>query len=277
MKSQFTNISNIPNIVDVNSNNIITMKSQFIDFSKESKLSDLVDENYHIFIFYNNSLKKCNVFKYKLDNDDFINKSVFDYFDIFYGNEFSFIDVFKESEINVSFENIVNDFIYKEFVNRSGALNYYNFISKNYKKEEEKTFEKKEIKYSILEYVSIIRQYYHIDTNIENRVRSSELSMKMIDVINNHIAKDNLYVCEDHFISKFSEIASELGLSKKRYSSGNYYYGIREKKVNEKNIINILNESNESNNMNSSYNVDVLKEISRMEEQLNKYKNMLKK
>ncbi len=246
------------------------LKNNYLNNISENKVVD----NTHTFIFYNNSTKQCNVFKYILSNneDNLLTKSIFEFFDIFYANDFSRIAILKNSEINVSFETIYNDFLNKQFPNRSNATEYYNFVSKNYIKEV--VVEKKEVEYSIQEYVSIIRTYYHIDTNIENRVRSSELSTKMIDIINNHIKNENKYINEDHFISKFSEIASELGLSKKRYSSGNYYYGIREKQIGN-NIFDLLNNSEIIDK--EKYESDILKEISKMEEKINNYKISLTK
>ncbi len=192
---------------------------------------------------------------------------------MFFGNEFVFIEAFKEDSIDVNFEDVYNDFNGKYFVNRNEVTEYYKIISKRYKKEV--IIQKCEVSLSVETYCSIIRKYYNIDTNMENRVRSTELSTKLIDVINQDIEKEHKYINEDHFISKFSEIVSELGLSKKRYASGNYYYGISQKVVDSNNIFNLLNvEAIPEGTKN--YDNDILHVISKMESELNALKNKFK-
>jgi hypothetical protein len=70
----------------------------------------------------------------------------------------------------------------------------------------------------------------------------------------------------------------ELGLSKKRYSTGNYYYGISEKEVkkNDSNIFTLLNVEKIPDNVNvENYNKDVFNVISKMENELNTLKKKI--
>lgn len=228
-----------------------------------------------IFIFYHKVNKNCNVFQYELSQDisNILNKTIYDYFDIFYGNEFVFIEALKEDSIDVEFVNIYNDFNGKYFLNRNEVNEYYKLISKRYKKEV--VIQKSEVVLSVEEYCKIIRKYYNIDTNVDNRIRSTELSTKLIDIINQDIENKHQYINEDHFISKFSEIVSELGLSKKRYASGNYYYGISQKVIGNNNILKLLNVEKIPDGI-ENYDNDILNVISKMESELNALKNKFK-
>ncbi len=267
-------LSHKPLYDSVSTKELIHKWSPMVIEKNEKREKDGFKKN--IFIFYHKTNKVCNVFQYELSQDisNILNKTIYDYFDIFYGNEFVFIEALKEDSIDVEFVNVYNDFNGKYFLNRNEVNEYYKLISKRYKKEV--IIQKCEVVLSVEEYCKIIRKYYNIDTNTDHRVRSTELSTKLIDIINQDIENKHQYINEDHFISKFSEIVSELGLSKKRYASGNYYYGISQKVIgNNNNILSLLNVEKIPHGV-ENYDNDVLNVISKMESELNALKNKFK-
>jgi hypothetical protein len=243
-------------------------------------------EVYTIFILYNKITKHCNVFKYNLqqNSQNIINKIIYDYFDIWFGNEFVFIETLKSSDIIVDFDTVYNDFANRDFMNRNEVIHRYEQCIKKYLPQkmelsQEVQIPLKEVQLTIDQYCSIIRKYYNIDNNIENRVRSTELSTSMIEKINKDLAEVHQYVDEEHFISRFIDVTSKLGLCKKRYAAGNYYYGISEKiDAKQNTVFDTLNIKKEDCNFDpSKYESDVLKMIKNMESELNKFKSMIKK
>ncbi len=255
----------------------------------ESESESDKEEPYTIFIFYNKVTKSCNVFKYNLqqNSENIINKIIFDFFDVWFGNEFIFIQNLNSKEIIVSFDDIYNDFAINTFINRNEVLLRYEQCSKKYFSQKEVVPEAlgplKEVQLTIDQYCTIIRKYYNIDNNIDNRVRSTELSLAMIEKINRDLESTREYVDEEHFISRFIEITSKLGLCKKRYSAGNYYYGISEKidyqQDASKNLVcSFLNIKSDNCKVDPiKYNEDVYRFLDIMESQLNQFKNILSK
>jgi hypothetical protein len=270
---------NNPKFLSINktSGEIIESTDHIFDNNKEER------ESYTIFIFYNKISKHCHVFKYNLqeNSENIINKIIYDYFDIWFGNEFVFIETLKSSDIIVDFETVYNDFANRDFINRNEVLHRYDQCVKKYfpQKELPQEVSLKEVQLTIDQYCSIIRKYYNIDNNVENRVRSTELSISMIEKINEDLANSHQYVDEEHFISRFIEITNTLGLCKKRYAAGNYYYGISEKiNIKQNTIFDTLNIKKEDCDFDpSKYESDVLKMIKNMELQLNEFKTLIKK
>jgi hypothetical protein len=75
----------------------------------------------------------------------------------------------------------------------------------------------------------IIKKHFHINDNPNNRIRSTELNTMFIEIINEDLMTQNKCIDDEYIISIFVDIVKELGLKKKRYSAGNFYYGIEKK------------------------------------------------
>ncbi len=77
---------------------------------------------------------------------------------------------------------------------------------------------------SVNECVELIRNHFQIDDDSQKKIRSTELTQIFIKLIQSHFQDAK----EVQILNIFPDIIQELGLQKKRMSSGIFYYGIEQ-------------------------------------------------
>ncbi len=209
--------------------NMIYMKKDKSEKEKSIKemMINVYDRNGHMSILCQMKLPKSII--QMLEN----------HFDVWFGNSFEMIKMKEKSEFERTNHSV-----------NLMTLVYQNFHMKPYMKreniqEEWKAFERmyltnvsekgKEVSSSIrlpiFDYISILKNHFTIDDDVSHRVRSTELNNMFVDVLTTELRKKECELDEEYFITIFSDVVKELGLKKKRYAAGNFYYGIVKKSM----------------------------------------------
>jgi hypothetical protein len=209
--------------------NMIYMRKD--ESEKETSIKEMIinvyDRNGHMSILSQMKLPKSII------------KMLENHFDVWFGNSFEMIKMKEKSEFERTHHSV-----------NLMTLVYQNFHMKPYMKreniqEEWKAFERmyltnitekgKETSFSIclsiFDYVSILKNHFTIDDDVSHRVRSTELNNMFVDVLTTELRKKECELDEEYFITIFSDLVKELGLKKKRYAAGNFYYGIVKKNI----------------------------------------------
>jgi hypothetical protein len=204
--------------------NIIYMNKDESEKDKSIKemMINVYDRNGHMSILCQMKLPKSII--QMLEN----------HFDVWFGNSFEMIKMKEKSEFERTHHSV-----------NLMTLVYQNFHMKPYMKreniqEEWKSFERmyltnvsekgkeasSSIRLPIFDYISILKNHFTIDDDVNHRVRSTELNNMFVDVLTTELKKKECELDEEYFITIFSDVVKELGLKKKRYATGNFYYGI---------------------------------------------------
>jgi hypothetical protein len=192
---------------------------------KKNKLDDN-DENNYIFVIYNKDEKEGNIFEMKISKE--FEKIVQNNFDIWFGNDFDMYKFIDKNKIKKDTDEIMKEFKDKKYVTKNTFIEQWVYMENIFMKEKTNKVRMSK-KMDIKDCVQILNKYFEWNDNVENRIRSTELSNLFLEKINDYLGKMNNYMEEYDFIPLFLDIVKELNLKKKRYSAGNFYYGILEK------------------------------------------------
>ncbi len=148
-------------------------------------------------------------------------------FDVWFGNDFEYIKIFTSDSIQCDIEVLMKSFHKTLFEKKQMIHDEWKYL-------ERKVFKlKNEVKnaspLSVEDCALIIKKHFYINDNPNNRIRSTELNTMFIEIINEELMTQNKCIDDEYIISIFVDIVKELGLKKKRYSAGNFYYGIEKK------------------------------------------------
>lgn len=156
------------------------------------------------------------------------------HFDVWFGNSFELMKMKSKSEFEKKHHSVnlmtllYQNFHMKPYMNRESIKEEWKAFEKmymssvDYKGKEEST----QIRLSIFDYVSILKNHFTIDDDVNHRIRSTELNNMFVEVLTKELVKKGCQIDEDYFITNFTDVVKELGLKKKRYASGNFYFGI---------------------------------------------------
>lgn len=175
---------------------------------------------------YHKDKKESMLFEFDISPE--LNIILHNNFDIWFGNDFDFIKILTSDSIQCDIKLLMETFHLKTFDKKQMIYDEWKYMERKVFKQ--KDGEKLSSKLSIEECASIIKKHFHINDDPNNRIRSTELSTMFIEIINDELLNKNKYVDDEYIISIFVDIVKELGLKKKRYSAGNFYYGIEKKK-----------------------------------------------
>ncbi len=192
---------------------------------KNIKSNENTNDDY-LLVIYNKEEKEGNLFEMKISNE--FKKILQNNFDIWFGNDFDLYKMVEKQKVEKNMEEIISEFKNNKFETKNAFIEKWVYLEDLYLKEKSnkiKISKKMEIK----DCIQILNKYFEWNDNVENRIRSTELSNIFLEKINNYLGKMNTYIEEYDFIPLFLDIVKELNLKKKRYSAGNFYYGIIEK------------------------------------------------
>jgi hypothetical protein len=198
-------------------------------YEKENEKNGKTNENInndYLLVIYNKEEKEGNLFEMKVSNE--FKKILQNNFDIWFGNDFDLYKLVEKEKVEKNMEEITNEFKEKKFETKNMFIEKWVYLEDLYLKEKSnkiKISKKMEIK----DCIQILNKYFEWNDNVENRIRSTELSNIFLEKMNDYLGKMNTYIEEYDFIPLFLDIVKELNLKKKRYSAGNFYYGIIEK------------------------------------------------
>jgi hypothetical protein len=177
------------------------------------------NKNYVSYVLYNLKFNKSLVINDPSSNEVSFLKSV-DF------EKYGFVNLTNIETDNEDIYNCINNnFNNVEFnsiveLNEKLQLlsNNIDFILKNMKINMQYADEEKKVK-------NYIKYNYIVDNNVNNRMKASTLSDIFID--------NKICIDDQSFKVRLAKYLKEIGLEKKRYSDGIYYYGIRYKYSNE--------------------------------------------
>ena len=161
------------------------------------------------------------------------------HFDVWFGNSFELMKMKSKSEFEKKHHSVnlmtllYQNFHMKPYMNRESIKDEWKAFEKMYmssvnsKGKEESS----QIRLSIFDYVSILKNHFTIDDDVNHRIRSTELNNMFVEVLTKELEKKECQLDEDYFITNFADVVKELGLKKKRYASGNFYFGIVRKNI----------------------------------------------
>jgi len=194
------------------------------DIDSDGKNEDKKVKNDCFVIIYNKLTYHSNLMllKDEYKNNNLVLNILDKNFDTWFGNDFTKIafngDLKLTTEQEEELKKSFNGVCYRNQNNIQQE--YERFISNISVKNDNSK------KLSLVKALDIIKNKFDITDNVQDRIRSSELNNLFIETIQkeyNHSLLDN------DIQTLFLDIISGLGLKKKRYSSGNYYYGIIKK------------------------------------------------
>lgn len=161
------------------------------------------------------------------------------HFDVWFGNSFELMKMKEKCDFEKKYHSvnlmtlIYQNFHMKPYMNRESIKEEWKAFEKmymsgiDYKGKEESS----PICLSIFDYVSILKNHFTIDDDVNHRIRSTELNNMFLEVLTKELEKKGCQINEDYFITNFADVVKELGLKKKRYASGNFYFGIVRKNI----------------------------------------------
>ncbi len=183
--------------------------------------------NLYIGVIYNKEDKEGKIIE--IETTEEFKKILLNNFDIWFGNDFDMYKLIDKNKIERSTEDIVQEFKDKKYPTKNIFVEHWIYMESIFMKEKTNTKMRIHKKMEIKDCIQILNKYFEWNDNVEHRIRSTELSNIFLEKMNDYLGKMNNYIEESDFIPLFLEIVKELNLKKKRYSAGNFYYGIIEK------------------------------------------------
>lgn len=183
--------------------------------------------NLYIGVIYNKEEKEGKIVE--IETTEQFKKILLNNFDIWFGNDFDMYKLIDKNKIERSTDDIVQEFKDKKYPTKNIFVEHWIYMESIFMKEKTNTKMRIHKKMEIKDCIQILNKYFEWNDNVEHRIRSTELSNIFLEKMNDYLGKMNNYIEESDFIPLFLEIVKELNLKKKRYSAGNFYYGIIEK------------------------------------------------